>query len=285
MNEQDRANANMDRQEPEWINGQPQQHGLYDPAFEHDSCGVGFVAHIKGARSHQILVDAAEMLTSMEHRGACGCEANTGDGAGMLTALPHEFLAKVALSDMQVTLPEAGRYGAGNVFLPRDPQQRAHCKQVVEELIAEQGQQFLGWREVPTDADKADVGPSARAAQPHIEQLFVAAAEGLDQEALERQLFVIRKLASHKLRESDLSEGLLFYVCSLSTKVLVYKGMLSTHQVVPFYPDLSDEDYTSHLAMVHSRFSTNTFPTALCRTTGKSTRSAATPIGCSPGRA
>ena len=260
MNEQDRANANMDRQEPEWINGQPQQHGLYDPAFEHDSCGVGFVAHIKGARSHQILVDAAEMLTSMEHRGACGCEANTGDGAGMLTALPHEFLAKVALSDMQVTLPEAGRYGAGNVFLPRDPQQRAHCKQVVEELIAEQGQQFLGWREVPTDADKADVGPSARAAQPHIEQLFVAAAEGLDQEALERQLFVIRKLASHKLRESDLSEGLLFYVCSLSTKVLVYKGMLSTHQVVPFYPDLSDEDYTSHLAMVHSRFSTNTFP-------------------------
>ena len=242
----------------------PKAHGLYDPANEHDSCGVGFVAHIKGERSRQIIDDADRILRHMVHRGACGCEENTGDGAGMLTALPHEFLAKVAQQDLDVTLPEPGGYGVGVVFLPNDKDERAVCKQTVAEIIAEQGQTLLGWRPLPTDADAADIGPSARAAEPVMEQLFVSAGSGLDQDALERQLFVIRKQASHRIRTGDvgkkLKQSLRFYICSLSTKVIIYKGMLTPHQVTPYFPDLQDPDYTSHLAMVHSRFSTNTFP-------------------------
>jgi glutamate synthase (NADPH/NADH) large chain len=241
-------------------NGLPEAHGLYDPANEHDSCGVGFVAHIKGERSRQIIDDADRILRHMVHRGACGCEENTGDGAGILTALPEEFLRKVAKADLGVDLPEPGKYGVGVVFLPRDEQDRAVCKQTVEEIIAAQGQQLLGWRPLPTDPDGADIGPSARAAEPVMEQLFIASADGVDQESLERQLFIIRKLASHRLRQSDLAEALLFYVCSLSTKLIIYKGMLTPFQVVPYFNDLRDPDYTSHLAMVHSRFSTNTFP-------------------------
>jgi len=238
----------------------PAAHGLYDPRNEHDNCGVGFVAHIKGQRSRQIIDDADRILRHMVHRGACGCEANTGDGAGILTALPYEFLRKVVQADLGLALPEAGQYGVGNVFLPVDPDQRRLCKELVNRVIGEQGQTLLGWRSLPTDADGADIGPSARAAEPVIEQLYVAAAEGLDQEALERQLFVIRKRISHMIPTLDMDQNLLFYVCSLSTKVLIYKGMLTPHQVVPYYPDLQDPDYTSHLAMVHSRFSTNTFP-------------------------
>jgi glutamate synthase (NADPH/NADH) large chain len=238
----------------------PPQRGLYDPRNEKDSCGVGFIAHIKGARSHQILVDAAEMLNRMTHRGACGCEANTGDGAGFLTALPHEFLAKVAKSDLGVELPAPGQFAAGNIFLPRDEAEREQCKATITRLIDEQGQRLLGWRRVPTSPDGADIGPSARSSEPVIEQLFVAAGEGLEGDAFERQLFVIRKRASHELRTSDMKESKIFYVCSLSTKVLIYKGQLMSEQVVPYYPDLADPDYTTHLAMVHSRFSTNTFP-------------------------
>ena len=238
----------------------PTAHGLYDPDEEHENCGVGFVAHIKGQPSHQIVKDADRILQHMVHRGACGCEENTGDGAGMLVALPDSFLRKVAQADLGVDLPAKGQYGAGIVFLPTDAEQRTVFKSTVERLIAEQGQKLIGWRMLPTDADGADIGPSARAACPHKEMLFVGAADGVDQEALERQLFVIRKRASHQLRQSDHSQALLFYVCTLSTKVMVYKGMLTPHQLVAYYPDLQDEDFTSHLAMVHSRFSTNTFP-------------------------
>ncbi len=238
----------------------PRAQGLYDPRFEHDNCGVGFVAHIKGQRSRQIIDDALRILVHMEHRGACGAEPNTGDGAGILTALPHEFLQKVARDDLKVSLPEPGLYGVGNVFLPTDPEERRMCKEEVNRIIREQGQRLLGWRPVPTDADAADVGPTARASEPVIEQLFIAAADGLDQEALERQLFVIRKVASHRLRGSNLKQALMFYVCTLSTKVIVYKGMLTASQLQPYYLDLQDPDYASHLAMVHSRFSTNTFP-------------------------
>ena len=241
--------------------GPPQRQGLYDPAFEHDSCGVGFVAHIKGQRSHKIVQDAWVVLKSMEHRGACGCEANTGDGAGILTALPHEFLTKVARADCGAELPPAGRFGAGIVFLPQIESERAHCKQVVEQIIQEQGQQLVGWRKVPTDPDAADVGPTARASEPYSEQLIIAASDDLEGDAFERQLYVIRKRASHVLRSDEsLEQGKLFYICSLSTKVMIYKGMLRTDQLVTYYPDLQDPDYTSHLAMVHSRFSTNTFP-------------------------
>jgi glutamate synthase (NADPH/NADH) large chain len=241
--------------------GLPEKHGLYDPANEHDSCGVGFVAHIKGVRSHQNVLDAYEVLCNMDHRGACGCEANTGDGAGMMTALPHDFLRKVAKSDLSVDLPPPGQYAAGNVFLPRDDAQRAHCKQTVERLVAEQGQRLVGWRAVPTDAKKADIGPTALEGEPRTEQVFIAAADGLSEYDFERRLYAIRKQASHALRsDKSLSQRRMFYVCSLSTKVMIYKGMLTSHQVLPYYPDLSDTDYTTHFAMVHSRFSTNTFP-------------------------
>ena len=241
-------------------NGRPEKYGLYDPANEHDSCGVGFVAHIKGERSRQIVDDSLHMLDHMTHRGGCGCEANTGDGAGILTALPYEFLEKVAVSDLGTSLPEPGLYGVGVVFLPRDAAERESCKQAVNRVIQEEGQSLLGWRDVPVDPDGADIGPSARAAEPVAEMLFVGAADGVDREDLERKLFVIRKRASHELRGSDLREALLFYICSLSTKVLIYKGMLTSQQVPLYFDDLRDPDYTSHLAMVHSRFSTNTFP-------------------------
>ncbi len=241
--------------------GLPAAYGLYDPANEKDSCGVGFVAHIQGEKSRQIIDDAEQILRHMVHRGACGCEENTGDGAGMLTALPHEFLAKVAKQDLGVDLPAPGRYGAGVVFLPTDEGERNHCKAVVEQIIAEQGQVCLGWRKLPTDREAADIGPSARQCEPAMEQLFIKAGDGLAQDDLERQLYIILKRSSRQLREkSDLKEALMFYYCSLSTKVIIYKGMLTPHQVMPYFKDLNDPDYKSHLAMVHSRFSTNTFP-------------------------
>ena len=252
----------MNKQSPETMrNRRPIKHGLYDPAYEKDNCGVGFVADLKCRASHQIVLDADHVLRRMVHRGACGCETNTGDGAGILTTLPHKFLVKVAKRDLGVTLPAPGRYAAGNVFLPMDRGERAACKSVVEAIVAEQGQRLLGWREVPADAVHADIGPTARASMPHIEQLFIAAADGLDDDALERQLYLIRKRATHRLRSDEgLEQRDMFYICTLSTKVLVYKGMLNPDQLMRFYGDLGDPDYESHLAMVHSRFSTNTFP-------------------------
>lgn len=239
----------------------PPKQGLYDPANEHDACGVGFVAHIKGKPSHQIVIDAEEILRNMDHRGACGCEANTGDGAGMLTALPHEFLKKAVKADLGVELPAAGKFAAGNIFLPQVDAERDQCKSIFEELVTAQGQKLLGWRSVPTDNEAANIGPTAKAGEPVIEQAIVAAADGISADEFERQLYLIRKQASHRLRNDEsLTQAKMFYVCSLSTKVIIYKGMLSTEQLFNYYPDLVDPDYTTHLAMVHSRFSTNTFP-------------------------
>ena len=241
--------------------GLPEKQGLYDPAFEKDACGVGFVAHIKGQRSHQIVLDANEIMMNMEHRGACGCEANTGDGAGMLTGFPYDFMRKVAKDELDADLPEEGRFGAGVVFLPQDDDQRAQCKATVEQIITEQGQVLVGWRMIPTDPTGANIGPTALSAMPVFEHLIIAAADGVEHEDFERQLYIIRKRASHILRGNDsISESKLFYVCSLSSKVMIYKGMMTTYQVVPFFYDLQSEDYTTHLAMIHSRFSTNTFP-------------------------
>ena len=168
--------------------GYPEKQGLYDPANEKENCGVGFVAHIKGERNHQIVLDAYDILLAMDHRGACGCESNTGDGAGIMTALPHEFLARVAKDELGVELPEAGKFGAGIVFLPTDEQERAKCKETVERIIQEQGQTLVGWRTVPVDPEGADVGPTALSAMPHIEQLIIAAGEGLEGDAFERKL-------------------------------------------------------------------------------------------------
>ena len=241
--------------------GFPSKQGLYDPALEKDSCGVGFVAHIKGVQSHQIVVDADTILRNMDHRGACGCEQNTGDGAGILVGLPDKFLRRVAKESFDVVLPPQGLYGAGNVFFPKLPSERDKCRRLLNKLIESEGQVLIGWRDVPQQPDLADIGPSARFAEPWIEQVFIQAAEGISSEEFERKLYMIRKQASHLLRnDPDLEQASLFYICSLSTKTLIYKGMLTPAQVVPYYPDLSDDDFETHLAMVHSRFSTNTFP-------------------------
>ena len=241
--------------------GLPASYGLYDPAFEKDGCGVGFICDIKGRASHEIIRDAGDMNCCMVHRGGLGYEKNTGDGAGILTGLPHKFLRKVARRSMEAELPPPGRYGVGNVFLPRDPAERAHCKRVVAEAVARAGQKLLRWRALPIDPSGADIGSAARAAMPVMEQLFITAAPGIEGDALERRLYLIRKDATHRLRtDTGLSERKLFYICSLSTKIVIYKGMLTPHQLFTFFPDLEDEDYESHLAMVHSRFSTNTFP-------------------------
>lgn len=239
----------------------PAKRGLYDPANEKENCGVGFVAHIKGERSRQIIDDADRMALHMTHRGACGCEENTGDGAGMLTGLPYELLEKVARNDLGVDLPERGQYGTGIVFMPTDESEREECRSLVNSIIEERGQKLLGWRKVPVDPEGANVGPTALLCMPEFEQLFIQSAEGIDADAFERELFIIRKYASRKIRvESELDQNLMFYVSSLSTKVIIYKGMLMPEQVTPFFKDLQDPDYRSHLAMVHSRFSTNTFP-------------------------
>ena len=241
--------------------GFPPKQGLYDPAQEKDSCGVGFVANIKGKPSHQIMLDAYHLNSRMDHRGGCGFEANTGDGAGILMALPHSFFSEIAAKSFGVTLPAAGQYAVGNIFLPQVDAERETCRTTINRIIGEEGQTLLGWRDVPTDAAGADVGPAALAAQPRIEQLFVGAAEGLNQEEFERKLYVIRKRFSHTLRgDSSLTEAKQLYACSLSTKVIVYKGMLTPGQLFPFYKDLMSPKFETHLAMVHSRFSTNTFP-------------------------
>ncbi len=241
--------------------GLPSKRGLYDPANEKDSCGVGFVAHMKGEPSHQIVLDALEMLVRMEHRGGCGCEPNTGDGAGILVGLPEGFLRKVAKEDLGIELPEKGQFGAGLVFLPKDEKEREKCIAEVEKIIQELGQVCLGWRDVPVRTEEANVGPAARAAEPFIKQLFIGAAEGVEGDDFERQLYIIRKRASHQLRfDMEMEQRLLFYICSLSTKVMIYKGMLNTAQVLQYFSDLANPDFKTHLAMVHSRFSTNTFP-------------------------
>ena len=241
--------------------GFPDKTGLYDPANEKDSCGVGFVADIKGRPSHQIMLDAYHLNSRMDHRGGCGFEANTGDGAGILMALPHTFFASIAEKDLGTRLPEPGQYATGNIFLPQNTKERDFCRATINQIISEEGQQLLGWREVPVDAEGADVGPAARMAQPHIEQLFIGTSEGLDKDAFERKLYVIRKRFTHKLRgDSSLTQAKMVYACSLSTKVIVYKGMLTPGQLFPFYQDLTNPICETHMAMVHSRFSTNTFP-------------------------
>ncbi len=238
----------------------PEARGLYDPANEKDNCGIGFIAQLKGVASHAVVADALEMLHRMDHRGACGCEKNTGDGAGILTAVPHALLKKAVARDAGLTLPEPGDYAVGNLFLPVDDAQRAFCVSAFERELDRESMPLIGWRDLPTDADNADVGPSARNSMPVIRQLFVSRPEALDVEAFERRLYLVRnRVINQALDNADIPTGA-FYVCSLSARVIVYKGQLTSGQVPLFYPDLRDPEFVSHLAMVHSRFSTNTFP-------------------------
>ena len=241
--------------------GFPSKQGLYDPAHEKDGCGVGFIAQLDGQGSHQTILDADTILRRLNHRGACGSDAKSGDGAGILTALPHRFLNRVVHSDLRADLPLPGAYGVGNVFLPWCEDERRVCKQIMEGLLESHALKCLGWRPLPTRPELAGLGETARRSAPAMEQLVVVSRVACSPEDLEAKLYQVRKQASHAIRiHSKLRERLQFYLCSLSTKTLVYKGMLTPNQLVPFFPDLGDPDYESHFAIVHSRFSTNTFP-------------------------
>jgi glutamate synthase (ferredoxin) len=238
--------------------GMPPRQGLYDPRFERDSCGVGFVADIKGRKSHRIVTQALTVLKNLLHRGACGCEVNTGDGAGILIQMPHAFLSRIC-ANFTITLPAPKWYGAGLVFLPTDPAQAAHCHAAFEAIIREEGQTLLGWRTLLTE--DAPIGSSARAVEPVIKQIFIGRNPGLtDDRAFERRLYVIRKRVEHAIYRSDLPARKSFYVPSLSSNTLIYKGMLSADQIETMYPDVTDPAVESALALVHQRFSTNTFP-------------------------
>ena len=237
----------------------PGAQGLYDPQFEHEACGVGFVVNLKGKKSHDIIRQATQILVNLDHRGACGCEPNTGDGAGILIQTPHEFL-KLVSKEAKVKLPPAGQYGVGMMFLPQDKKERANCEKIFEGIATEEGQKVLGWRTVPTDNNS--LGETAKASEPFVRQVFIARdAKLADDLAYERKLYVIRKRAENAIRYSGtVAGGDFFYISSLSFKTVVYKGMLLTTQLNTYYPDLTHPAMTSGLALVHSRFSTNTFP-------------------------
>ncbi|MGD0745902.1 MAG: glutamate synthase central domain-containing protein, partial [Verrucomicrobiota bacterium] len=237
----------------------PPKQGLYDPRFEHEACGVGFVVNIKGKKSHAIVQQALQVLLNLKHRGACGCEANTGDGAGVLLQVPHAFLEQVC-REVKIPLPGPREYGVGVVFLPPNPAERYKCEVLFAEIVATEGLHLLGWRTVPTE--HGALGQTAIASEPMVRQVFVARPRELgDDLAFERKLYVIRKLAERGIRASGIQGGDKFYICSLSCKTMIYKGMLTPDQVEPYYLDLTDPSLESALCLVHSRFSTNTFPT------------------------
>jgi glutamate synthase domain-containing protein 2/glutamate synthase domain-containing protein 1/glutamate synthase domain-containing protein 3 len=259
--------------------------GLYDPEYEHDGCGVGFVADIKGRRSHRIVEQALEILLNLEHRGACGCDPETGDGAGIMVQVPDALFRRVA----GVELPEPGHYGVGMVFLPQDPTERAICEAVIEHVVRSEGQAFLGWRDVPVNSEV--IGSKARETEPVIRQFFVGRVDGgvtpsltlpprgggdigprhgggqrstraqEEQDAFERKLYVIRKTVFRTLESKGLRLFSDFYVCSLSSRTVVYKGLLLARQITGYYLDLADPQFDTAIALVHQRFSTNTFPT------------------------
>jgi glutamate synthase (ferredoxin) len=237
----------------------PAKQGLYDPQFEHDSCGVGFLVHIKGQKSHGIVQDALKILINLDHRGACGCEANTGDGAGILMQMPHEFFTKVT-GKLGFKLPAPGQYGVGMLFMPVDAATRDAVKAVFTKIVSDEGQSVLGWREIPTD--NSSLGNGAKSCEPRMMQVFVGRNPAVkDETAFERKLYVIRKIAEQQIRYGrKIAGGEIFYVSSLSSRTCIYKGMLMPEQVGKYYPDLNDVDMKSALALVHSRFSTNTFP-------------------------
>ncbi len=233
--------------------------GMYDPRFEHDSCGVGFVVNIKGKRNHDIIRNGIKILENLTHRGATGSDPLTGDGAGILVQIPDDFFRKEC-PKVNINLPEEGGYGAGIVFLPKDLEERNLCEEWLEQIIHQEGQKFLGWRNVPCDNSK--IGHVARLAEPEFKQIFIGRGDNTKEEgAFERKLYVIRKLIEKKVRDSQIQQKHFFYVCSLSSKTIVYKGQLMAEQVNGFYTDLADPLFVSCLAMVHSRYSTNTFPT------------------------
>ena len=237
--------------------GVPPAQGLYNPQHEHDACGIGFVASIEGRKSHDIVMKGVQILINLAHRGACGCDAQTGDGAGILIQIPHAFFEREAKT-MGFKVPAPGEYGVGMVFLPVDTHDRLICEGIVEKIAREEGLTFLGWRDTPINGNT--IGRLARASQPYIEQIFLGSATAMAQDALERKLYVVRKRAESEILATDLKEKDFFYIPSLSTRTIIYKGLLLAPQITDFYKELLDPDVTSALCLVHQRFSTNTFP-------------------------
>ncbi|OQW94058.1 MAG: glutamate synthase large subunit [Beggiatoa sp. IS2] len=233
--------------------------GLYSPEHEHDGCGIGFIVNIKGQKSYEIIRQGLEILENLVHRGATGYDPRVGDGAGILIQTPDAFL-RAECAELGILLPPVGHYGVGVVFLPRSATVRVACETLMADVIVAEGQKVLGWRDVPTN--NHGLGESAKAKEPVVRQIFVEQGENCpNQEAFERKLFVIRKHTEHQIRNRQVAQGELFYIPSFSSRTLLYKGMLLAHQVSSFYPDLLDERMITALALVHQRFSTNTFPT------------------------
>ncbi len=239
------------------IPGFPRQQGLYDPQYEKDSCGIGFVVNIKGKKSHDIVRKGLQVLENLTHRGAQGCDPCTGDGAGILLQIPHTFLKRVA-GDVGVSLPDVGEYGVGQLFLPPNPDSRRLCEKLFTEILVGEGLRLLGWRDVPVKSDQ--IGDQARTTEPFMRQIFIA-RDALNEAQFERKLYVVRKQVEKAVAESAIQGREHFYVSSLSSNTIVYKGLLLPHQMAAYYQDLTDERMVSALALVHSRFSTNTFPT------------------------
>ncbi|MDI1308910.1 MAG: glutamate synthase-related protein [Methylotenera sp.] len=235
---------------------QPAKQGLYSPSNERDACGVGFVAHIKGKKSHEIVQKGLELLTNLTHRGATGYDPKLGDGAGLLMQMPDAFMRKEA-AKLGISLPEAGQYAVGNIFLPQNAKYREACEALISKIVAEENQTLLGWRDVPVD--NSNIADAARDVEPTMRQMMIG-ANVADQNVFERKLFVIRKRIEHAVRALNLQDKATFYIPSLSSRTIVYKGMLLANEVGVYYTDLNDETLVSALALVHQRFSTNTFP-------------------------
>jgi glutamate synthase (NADPH/NADH) large chain len=232
--------------------------GLYNPAYEHDACGIGFVAHIKGVKSHQNVIDGLTILENMEHRGACGCEINTGDGAGIMIQIPHEFFFDELLQQ-GLHLPDLNEYGVGFIFFPADKSMLVECKEIFARAAEKLGIEIIGYRKVPVVKDT--IGPSALSVEPVMEQVFLKKPDHItNPEDFERKLFVLKNYASHTINNSIKKEAIGFYMSSLSQRVIIYKGQLTSHQVRAYFPDLSDKRVVSAFGLVHSRFATNTFP-------------------------
>jgi len=242
------------------VNRTPVKQGLYDPSNEHDACGVGFIANINNHQNHDIVEKGLEILERLTHRGASGADPREGDGAGILLQIPHAFFQSVT-ADLGFALPDSGAYGVGMVFFPQDEAHRQSCQDIYEQVIAEEGQTLLGWRNVPVDAIRADLPESVVHCEPVIRQVFIACGDDCEnQDHFERKLFVIRKVVTHRVTALGFDDAAKFYTASLSSRTIVYKGMFLSHQVAAYFEDLRDARMTSALALVHQRFSTNTFP-------------------------
>ena len=233
----------------------PQKQGLYSPEFEHDNCGAGFICNLEGKQTNDIIHKAIDILIRLEHRGAVGSDGRTGDGAGILIEIPHQFFKKVC----DFELPEFKDYAVAMVFLPKSANQLKICKEIFQEEISAQKLDLIGWREVPID--RSCLGSIAKLSEPSVYQAFIVKPEKDSAEEFNAKLFAARKIAEHRIDDSELSEKDHFYVCSLSTNTIIYKGLLMPNDINSYYPDLNDDDVVTKLALVHQRFSTNTFPT------------------------